>query len=142
MADKDLASLINCDFAIAPAVETGNAAHVSSIIDTKGFESLTFAIIVGTMNDSGAEVTPSFRHGDNSALTDAAVPKDGEDTIGTIAACTVDQDDDNEVRWIGYVGKKRYVEITLTPTNNAGNIPLAVIAIKGNATSNPTTLDT
>jgi hypothetical protein len=140
MADKDLASLIDCDFAIAPAVETGNTAHVSSIIDTFGYESLVFAIIVGTLSDSGCTLTPSFEHGDDSALADTAVP-DAADLVGTVANCTFDQDDDNEVRWIGYVGKKRYVRMTLTPASNAGNIPLAAIAIKGNPTNIPTTLD-
>ena len=140
MADKDLASSIDMDFAIAPAVETGNTAHASSIIDTKGFESLTFGIIVGTLSDSGCALTPSFEHGDDSALSDSTVPA-AADHIGTVAACTFDQDDDNEVRWIGYVGKKRYVRITLTPTSNAGNIPLACIAVKGHAISAPVTLD-
>lgn len=140
MADKDLKSLINCDFAIAPVVNTDNTARASSIIDTQGFESLTFAIIVGTIADSDATLVPSFEHGDNSALSDTAVPA-AADLVGTPALCTFAAGDDNEVRWIGYVGKKRYVRITLTPTDNTGNLPMACIAIKGNPAEIPTTLD-
>ena len=59
--------------------------------------------------------------------------------VGTLAAMAMTQADDTECRKIGYVGAKRYVRLTLTPTGNAaGAIPIAAIALLGNPASSPT----
>ena len=48
-------------------------------------------------------------------------------------------DDDGECRKIGYVGSKRYVRVTVTPSgNDSGNIFLAGVAILGNPEMFPT----
>jgi hypothetical protein len=57
----------------------------------------------------------------------------------TLAGFTFTHDD--ETIKLGYIGDKRYTRLTLTPTNNSGNAPVAVVAILGwpsvAATANP-----
>lgn len=128
--------------AIAPvAARTTNTAIVSSIIDTLGFDSCTFLIQTGTNTDSDVTFAVTMEHGDNSALSDTAAPA-AADLVGGAAALTnaaFNFGDDNECRKVGYIGAKRYVRLTITPTgNDAGNIFLAAIALLGNPASPPT----
>ena len=61
------------------------------------------------------------------------------DLVGTYALAGYQFDDDTETRKIGYIGNKRYVRLTVTPSGNgAGNIFLAGIAILGHASRQPT----
>ena len=58
-----------------------------------------------------------------------ALPREASFTFG----------DDNETRKIGYIGDKRYVRLTITPTgNDSGNIFLAAIALLGHPDLQPT----
>lgn len=136
---RDQSNLVHPVPAIVPALNTNSdAAIVSAIIDRKGFESLTFLAIFGTLTDAGCTGVFTMEHGDNSALSDTAAVA-APDFIGTLAAMNVTQADDIECRKIGYCGPKRYVRLTFTSTGNAaGDIPLAVIALLGNPASSPT----
>jgi hypothetical protein len=51
--------------------------------------------------------------------------------LGTEAEAGFQFDDDDEVRKIGYRGDKRYVRLTITPSGNTGDAPLAALAILG-----------
>ena len=98
-----------------PIVVTDNSAQVSQIIDTLGFGSLTFAIETGTLSDADTTVVALVEDGDAANLSDAAAVDDKE-LIGTELLAGFQFDDDNEPRKIGYVGHKRYVRLTLTPS--------------------------
>jgi len=79
-------------------------------------------------------------HGDASNLSDAAaVP--AASLVGTLALAGFTFADDGETRKVGYVGEKRYVRLTITPSANAGAAPMSVVALLGNpsqvATANP-----
>lgn len=121
----------------AAAAITDNTAQVSQIIDRQGYESLTFAIITGTLADADATFAVTMDHGDVSNLSDAAAVA-APDLVGTLALAGFQFDDDNETRKIGYVGAKRYVRLTITPAANTGAAPMAVIAILGNPANSPT----
>jgi len=140
MTYKDLKNNIDVDKVIDPVVITDNTASVGSIIDTKGFGSVTFVIAVGTLSDSDATLTVSIDDGDDASLSDAAAVDDAF-LIGTEDLASFTFADDGEVRWIGYSGKKRYVRLTLTPADNTGNIPVSAVAVKAHPESVPTTLD-
>jgi hypothetical protein len=118
--------------AISPiAARTNNTAIVSSIIDRRGYDSLTFGIAVGTNTDADATFTVLVEDGENSALSDAAAVSD-DNLVGTEALASYTFADDAESRKIGYVGGKRYVRLTITPAgNDSGNIFLAALAILG-----------
>jgi hypothetical protein len=62
------------------------------------------------------------------------------DLVGTLALASFQFDDDNETRKLGYVGSKRYVRLTVTPSGNDAGIVLQVagVAILGHARNRPT----
>lgn len=131
---RDIASLIHVMRAISPqAARTDNTAIVSQIIDLAGYESLAFLINIGANTDANATFAALVEHGDQANLSDAAAVPDAQLT-GTEALASFDYADDNEVRKIGYVGSKRYVRLTITPSgNDSGNIFVDAVAVLGSA---------
>lgn len=126
--------------AIAPAAaRTNNTAIVSTIIDRLGYEALTFAIITGANTDVDATFAVLVEDGNDPDLGDdgAAVPDDS--LVGTEALAGFTFADDGECRKVGYVGSKRYVRLTITPTgNDSGNIFVSAIAVLGRPHNAPT----
>ena len=120
------------------AAGTDNTAMVSQIVDTLGFNSVEFVMMVGANTDADATFAVLFEDGDDPALSDHAAVADA-DLLGTELQAGFQFDDDNECRKIGYVGNKRYCRVTVTPTGNAaGNIFLAAVWILGNPSTMPT----
>lgn len=120
----------------AVATVTDDTAVVSGIVDLQGYYSLTFAIAAGTLADADATFTVLVEEGDESDLSDAAAVADA-DLLGTEVLASFQFDDDGETRKIGYVGTKRYVRCTVTPANNTGSAPIAIIAVLGNPAHSP-----
>lgn len=118
--------------AIPPtAAKTDNTAIVSSIIDVAGYAALTFAFLIGTNTDTNATFAVTMDHGDAANLSDATAV-DAADIVGTLALAGFTFADDNETRKVGYIGTKRYVRLTVTPSgNDSGNIFLSALAILG-----------
>ena len=136
---RDQMNLIHPVKALAPVAVAlaDNTAQVCAIIDRKGYESLTYLILAGTLADADATFAVTMEHGDDSGLSDTAAVA-APDFVGTLALANFQFDDDLEPRKIGYVGAKRYTRLTITPSANSGNAPLAVIALLGNPVSSPT----
>jgi hypothetical protein len=84
-----------------------------------------------------AHFAVTIQEGDQANLSDAATVA-AADLNGTPALASFQFDDDNETRKIGYVGNKRYVRLTITPSNNTGNFFASAIAILGGAWQKPT----
>ena len=78
-----------------------NVVSATTIIDTNEFESLTF--ILNVIDTTSLELT----HGDDSGLSDGTTV--GSDFLIGETAYTA-----TGVGKLGYVGKKRYVQITVT----------------------------
>ncbi len=139
---RDMLNNVHPLSAIPPvAARTDNTAIVSSIIDTKGYDSLTWLIVTGTNTDTNATFAVTMDEGDASDLSGGNAVA-AADIIGTYALAGFTFADDNETRKIGYGGSKRYVRLTITPSgNDSGNIFVAAIALLGNphqvATANP-----
>lgn len=125
--------------AIPPtAAKTDNTAIVSSIIDLRGYGALTFAILIGTNTDTNATFAVTMEHGDASNLSDTAAVTQA-DLVGTLALAGFTFADDGKTRKIGYIGNKRYVRLTVTPSgNDSGNIFLSALAILGLPEQAPT----
>lgn len=123
--------------AISPVSVSDNTAQASQIIDTAGYESLTFAIALGSIADADATFAVTLEHGDDSGLSDTAAPA-AADIIGTTTLAGFQYDSDNACRKVGYKGTKRYVRLTITPTGNASAALMSVIAILGNPMAGPT----
>lgn len=127
---RDLANHLSFKRAISPqAARTDNTPIVSQIIDLAGFEKMCFAINIGENTDTNATFAVLVEHGDAANLSDAAVVPASQLT-GTVAdAAFTAADDDNSTRKIGYVGPKRYVRLTITPSgNDSGNIFVTALA--------------
>jgi hypothetical protein len=128
--------------ALGPVVANDNTALVGSVVDRLGFDSLTFAILTGTLADADATFAVLVEHGDAANLSDAVPVVDAElisQTPGTApeAAASFTFADDGVTKKIGYLGSKRYTRLTITPTGNAGNAPLAAVAVLANPALRP-----
>lgn len=136
---RDLLSNIHPVPAINPAAAaiTDNTAQVSAIIDRRGYDSLCFLIHTGTLADADATFAVTMDHGDAANLSDAAAVPTAQ-LSGTLALAGFTFAGDNVTRKVGYVGSKRYVRLTITPSNNTGNAPMSAIALLGNPAVGPT----
>lgn len=134
---RDGLSTIHPIRAISPVSVADNTAQNSEIIDTRGYGSLTFVILTGSVADADATFAVTMVHGDDSGLSDSATVPAAQ-IVGTTTLAGFQFDDDNETRKIGYAGSKRYVRMTITPTNNASAALLAAVAVLGNPDLAPT----
>jgi hypothetical protein len=133
---KDLVNRIHPNGAKVITV-SDNTAVVSGIVDRQGYDSLTFLIAAGTLADADATFVTLIEEGDAANLSDAAAVADA-DLIGTEVLASFQFDDDGESRKIGYKGTKRYVRCTVTPANNTGSAPIAIIPVLGGPMLSPT----
>lgn len=118
---RDLISLIDVKRGVSPAAAvTDNTPFVSQIFDCRGYDSVAFVALTGSLADADATFATLVEHGDQSNLSDAAaVPDDSLNGTEALASFTFAADD--KVFKVGYRGSKRYVRVTITPANNAGN---------------------
>lgn len=126
MGNKNIYSSSIIKTGIAPQIGTDNTAFVSAIIDTQSWNYLEFEIFTGTIADSDVTATVLVEGGNNSALSDNTAIADSQ-LQGTESGAGFQFDDDNEVRKIGVKNLQyRYYRITITPSNNTGNLPICV----------------
>ncbi|MBY3263866.1 hypothetical protein HFO15_19770 [Rhizobium laguerreae] len=139
MASRDIHSRLHFVPLIVPvAARTDNTPIVSAIIDTLGYESVEFALVTGTNTDTNATFAVTVDEGDASDLTGSNAVAANQ-LLGSLALAGFTFADDNECRKIGYVGNKRYVRLTVTPSgNDSGNIFISGVAVLGNARNAPT----
>ena len=126
--------------AISPVSVADDTAEVGQIIDRQGYDGLTFVIATGSLADVDATFAILVEHGNDSGLSDAAAVADA-DLLGTEALAGFQFDDDDETRKIGYLGDRRYIRLTITPSANASAALFSAVAILGwpsvAATANP-----
>lgn len=134
---KDLFNHVHLVRAISPVSVADNTAQVSQIIDRRGFDSVTFAILTGSLADADATFAVLLEESDDSGMSGAVAVPDAE-LLGTEALAGFQFDDDNETRKLGYVGNKRYLRLTITPASNASAGLLAAVAILGHPALMPT----
>ena len=133
MASRDILNSIKVTPAINPgAAITGNAATNGAVIDTQGFESVTFAVQSGTITDGSFAV--KIQEGDQPTLSDASDVVAG-DYIG--AAISFAAAANNLVKKIGYRGSHRYIRAVLTQAGATNGGVMSAVAILGNAHNNP-----
>jgi len=129
----DLHNSLKISRGISPvAAITNDTAAVSEIIDTANFAATEFAFLTGTLTDADATFVVLVEDGDDASLSDNAAVADAY-LLGTEALAGFTFADDNETRKIGYIGAKRYVRVTITPSNNTGNFFVAGVWIQGGA---------
>lgn len=126
-------------FAPLAAQTNSDTARVSAIIDTANYNAVEFVLINGTNTDANATFAVTLDDGDNSALSDAAAVSASNLLVGTLALAAFTFADDVECRKFGYLGTKRYVRVTVTPTgNNSGDWFMSGVAVLGYPAVSPT----
>lgn len=134
MSLRDKHNNIKTVRAISPVQVSDNTAQVGEIIDTQDFDSLELIIAYGTLADAAATFTPLVEDGEDSGLSDAAPVVDSQ-LLGT--EVVTDQDGDDTIVKIGYIGFKRFVRLTITPADNASAADLSAVAVLGHAHNAP-----
>lgn len=111
-----------------------NTTTSGAIIDTALYESLEFYLISGTITDG--VYTMQLFHGNDPALSDG-VQLTGEELLGGAAVTFSLAADSNKTRRIGYVGKKRYVQLRIVSTGVTTGGTLGAIAVLGSPLHGP-----
>lgn len=138
MSSRDIHNNIKTESAFDIQAITTDTTTVGNIIDTAEFSGLEFILFASTLTTG--DFTPLIEDGDDAALADAAAVVD-DFLIGTEAeASYIGGLGDDTTRRIGYVGKKRYVRLSIVSSNTA-NGTLGAIAVKGFPGTAPTAND-
>ncbi len=117
---------------------TGNTAKVGEIIDRQDALALEFIIQTGSLSDADATFAVTMDEGDVSDLTGSNAVATA-DMLGTLAGASFVFSDDNKIAKIGYIGTKRYVRLTVTPSNNTGVVLISACAILSTLRGAPNT---
>src|SRR5262245_44740188 len=139
MIGRDLHNTLDYRRAVSPVTQTNSdAPFVSQIIDVANLLALEFIILLGTLSDAAFTTAVLMEASDDPSMAGAnavadvdmlPTPNNVSSTVPEVAAAFTEADDDG-IKRIGYVGTKRFVRLTITPTGNAaGNIPIAVLAV-------------
>lgn len=135
----DLHHDINTEVAFDVALIDSDTTTAGNIIDTKDYHSLEFILFTSTVSDG--DYAPKVEDGDDPALSDAA-EVDSDFLLGTVAEASFTADtDDNKTRRIGYVGKKRYVRLSIVSTDTSSGATLGAVAVKYLPIHAPTSAD-
>ena len=134
---KDNFNEINVKRVLSPASVADNTAQVGEIVDSKGFNSLTYLIATGSLADADATFTVLLEDGATANLADAAAVADAY-LLGTEALSSFIFSDDNKCFKLGYIGNKRYTRLTITTGGNASAALLSAVAVLGEAQIQPT----
>ena len=137
---RDLHNNIDAERVIAPVAKTTIAATVGKVIDLRGYEGCEFIINYGSITATDATLTPIVKDGDVTG-TLASVADTyllGTEAGAGIAAGTprTSNSNKNVTKRIGYVGIKRYVNVSITSTVTAATI-VSVECIKGKPSRAP-----
>ncbi len=125
MAGKDLKNNVYSTYALNIQAIAADTTTTGVIIDMQGFESLTFVMHTGVY--ALGDVTMLVEDDDDAGFgTAVAVPADL--LVGTLADTTLAVA--NRVSSVGYVGKKRYVRVSVVTANSA-DLTVGCTALKG-----------
>ncbi len=134
---RDLHDNITLRTAIPPVSISTNVGTFSTIVDRQGYESLEFLILSGLITSGTAVFAVAMLHGESPTLADGAAV-DPTQILGTIAGASFTFANPSSQFRLGYVGGKRFVQISITTTNNAAAALLAAVAILGHPAKAPT----
>lgn len=125
--ERDLHNNVSGAIALAVQNITTNTTTAGAIIDSLGFESLEFFITSGTITDGAYALL--LQESDDSGMAGATTVS-AENTLGSVTGFVAA--DDNVVKRVGYIGKKRYVRLSIVSTGvTTGGTNFTATAVKG-----------
>lgn len=136
MIPRDIQSMLGLVLAEPPVTQTNDStAFVSEVIDMVSYMSGMFVIQLGTLSDADVTGAVLLEESDASDMSGSNEVADADMlsmTAGTApeTAAAFTFASDNSIKTLGYVGTKRYIRLTITPTgNNSGNLPISVLFV-------------
>lgn len=107
---KDFTSSLDASVGVAAAaIRNGNAATNGTGVDLQGVNGGTVLFHSGALTD-GSVACKLQESDDNSSYSDVAAA----DVVGGANLVTLAATDDNLVKRLGYIGKKRYIRGVMT----------------------------
>ena len=131
MASRDLKNNIKIVNGVNIASITTNTTTGGVEVDTQGYESVTIEVITGARTDG--TVTPLLQETDVAGSYSGSVAD--EDLIGLEADAALSEL--NRRSRFGYIGKKRYVKVSLVSTSVTTGLTAGASVILGNPKSAP-----
>ena len=131
MASRDLKNDIKIVNGVNITSITTNTTTAGVEVDTQGYESVTIEVITGARTDG--TVTPLLQESDVSATYSGSVAD--EDLIGLEADAALSEL--NRRSRFGYIGKKRYIKVSLVSTSVTTGLTAGASVILGNPKSAP-----
>ena len=125
MSEYDLHSSIDDRVALMDRAYSLNTTFLGEIIDTIGFELVEFVVMSGPVL---ATLNIFLEQGDNGSLSDATPLSSGE-RLGDLPQ--FNPGDDNMIKRVGSIGKRRFQRLSLVVTNSTGTSNLPSYAILG-----------
>ena len=133
---KDMHNNVTVKRVISPISQSGNAAMVGAVIDRQGYDSVEYAITLGTITTAGTAYTALLEESDNSDMSSSNAVADA-DLLGTEALASFVDSEVNTTKKLGYIGGKRYTRLTMTPSGNTGASTMSAIAVLGRPSLTP-----
>lgn len=134
---RDIANNVNLRPAFVPgAAVTDNTVQTSTILDTYGYGAAMLGLVTGTLTDADATFTVALSESNDSGMAGANVVSATDMT--SIALASFDFSADNVCKKLGYIGGKRFLQATITPATNTGNLFVAGMWILGKPVHAPT----
>lgn len=146
MTMRDLHSNLAAVHAIpAQTINQAGGALQSGAIDLAGFASADVAVHFGAVVElgpspaAGAKIDVRLEHAADDGTGAPGVFADITDAdvigvsgvSGVVGGITNSTTDDTNVVSVGYVGDRRFLRVTLTPTNLTSGGPAGVLMVKG-----------
>jgi hypothetical protein len=132
MSNNDLHSNIKQVQAIIPAAIGANATKTGAIIDRQGYNGVEFITSYGSVTTTGTVVTVVLKEGDATGSLTSVADADllGTEALASLAAGARVAGTGKEVsKRVGYIGTKRYVQMSMVQTGTTSVGAVAATAI-------------
>lgn len=130
MAQFDIHTISIAEIAFETATISSAGTTAGEVIDMQDVQALELILMSGAMSGTASTLAPKIQHFDNIDESDIEdVPSNY--LVGTITEATFElPTDSNKVKAIGYVGKKRYVKISIIVAGSTPSAVISVVALK------------
>lgn len=137
MANRDGSNEKKILWAKVPTAISSNTTTASNIIDTQGFDTVTFVVTASAYTDG--TYTPALSESNDSGMSGENDVADAEmtrlESAAAVSAATTNSTDASKK--IGYLGNKRYVTCDIVSTGTSSGATVGVLAILENANVQP-----
>jgi hypothetical protein len=132
MSNNDLHSNIKQVQAIIPAAIGANATKTGAIIDRKGYGGVEFVTSYGSVTTTGSIVTVVLKEGDVTGTLTSVADADllGTEALASLLAGARVAGTGKEVsKRVGYIGTKRYLQMSMVQTGTTSVGAVAASAV-------------